>query len=100
MKQKGKVSMGQAVREYWAELGKQIEDDTDAPKRYYVMEDMKPYMAVAGDMTGKEVSGRRAHREFLKRNNFIEVGNEKGEFERHRGASPDNYWVQKGRQRG
>jgi len=99
MKQKGDISMSQAIREYWAELGQQIKDDPKAPKRYYIMEDMKPYRAVAGDMVGKEISGRKAHREFLRRNNFIEVGNEKKEFEKHSGKSPDNYWIKSGRNR-
>jgi hypothetical protein len=42
----------------------------------HVNADIKPYVAVAGDMAGKEISSRRAHREFLKRNRFVEVGNE------------------------
>lgn len=98
MKLKGEMSMGQAVREYWGELGKQL-DGKEGPRAPYIMEDMKPYQAVAGDMTGKMISGRKAHREFLRRNNFEEVGNEKREFEKHMGKSPDNYWIKKGRER-
>lgn len=41
-----------------------------------VMGDLKPYRNM---VDGKEVDGRVAHREFLKRNNLIEVGNEKME---------------------
>jgi putative FmdB family regulatory protein len=41
-----------------------------------VMDDIAPYMAVAGDMAGKTISGRREHREYLKRNRLVEVGNE------------------------
>jgi len=41
-----------------------------------VMGDLKPYRNV---IDGKEVDGRVAHREFLKRNNVIEIGNEKME---------------------
>ena len=45
-----------------------------------IIKDIEPYKAVAVDVaTGKApvVGGRRQHREFLKRNNYIEVGNEK-----------------------
>ena len=31
---------------------------------------------MAGDRAGKYISSRREHREFLKRNRFVEVGNE------------------------
>lgn len=41
-----------------------------------VMGDIPPYTAMAGDMAGKTVSGRKEHREFLKRNRLVEVGNE------------------------
>lgn len=55
-----------------------------------IMPDLQPYQAVAGDMAFKEVSGRKAHREFLRRNNFIEVGNEREAFFRHGGKTDDN----------
>lgn len=42
----------------------------------YAMPDIAPYRAVAGDMKGKFISGRREHREFLKRNRLVEVGDE------------------------
>lgn len=42
----------------------------------YVVPDIEPYIAVAGDRMGKPISSRREHREFLKRNKFVEVGNE------------------------
>lgn len=38
--------------------------------------DIQPYMAVGGDMAGKYITSRREHREYLKRNRFVEVGNE------------------------
>lgn len=45
-----------------------------------IIRDIDPYQAVAGDVAqgGKlpKIGGRRQHREFLKRNNYIEVGNE------------------------
>lgn len=41
-----------------------------------VTPDIQPYIAVAGDKAGKPITSRREHREFLKRNRFIEVGNE------------------------
>lgn len=46
-----------------------------------VIRDIEPYQAVAGDVAqgGKlpRIGGRRQHREFLKRNSYIEVGNER-----------------------
>lgn len=39
-----------------------------------VIADIAPYRAVTGDRAGQEISSRRAHREFLKRNRLIEVG--------------------------
>ena len=57
---------------------------------FYVIEDIKPYVAVAGDMAGKEVRGRKQHREFLRRNNLVEVGNEKKYFTRNGGKSEYN----------
>lgn len=46
----------------------------------YVIPDMPEYRTVAADKnTGKRVNigGRRQHREFLQRNGYIEVGNER-----------------------
>jgi hypothetical protein len=56
----------------------------------YIIEDIKPYVAIAGDMAGKQISGRKQHREFLRRNNLQEVGNEKKYFTRNGGKSDDN----------
>lgn len=41
-----------------------------------VMPDLAPYRAMAGDRAGQMISSRKEHREFLRRNNFSEVGNE------------------------
>lgn len=45
-----------------------------------IIKDIEPYKAVAGDIAlgGKcpPIMGRRQHREFLKRNKYVEVGNE------------------------
>jgi hypothetical protein len=38
--------------------------------------DIKPYRALTGDKAGQEIGSRRAHREFLKRNRLVEIGNE------------------------
>lgn len=56
----------------------------------FVFGDIKPYRAVTGDMQGKWISSRSQHREFLKRNDLVEVGNEKSFMTRHNGKSPDN----------
>ncbi len=41
-----------------------------------VSPDIAPYKAMGGDKMGQMITSRREHREFLKRNRFIEVGNE------------------------
>lgn len=38
--------------------------------------DIKPYIAVGGDMAGKPITTRDQHRKFLKRNRLVELGNE------------------------
>jgi hypothetical protein len=47
-----------------------------------VISDLDPYRAVASDVAcgGKRpvITGRRQHREFLQRNGYVEVGNERG----------------------
>lgn len=42
----------------------------------YAVGDIPAYIATTGDQAGKPIEGRKAHREFLKRNRLIEVGNE------------------------
>ena len=57
---------------------------------YFVWSDIEPYQAVGGDAPGSWITSRSRHREYLKRNNCIEVGNEKDYFFRHHGKTPDN----------
>lgn len=59
-------------------------------RAHYVQPDLEPYMAVSGDMAGKFIRSRREHREFLRRNNFEEVGNERAYMTRNGGMSDDN----------
>lgn len=59
-------------------------------KAHYIQPDLEPYMAVSGDMAGKVIRSRREHREFLRRNGFVEVGNEKAYMTRNGGMSDDN----------
>lgn len=40
----------------------------------YAISDIAPYKAVTGDRMGQEIRGRKQHREFLKRNRLVEVG--------------------------
>lgn len=51
-----------------------------AKQSFQIIKDIDPYKAVAGDVAlgGKRpaIMSRREHREFLKRNNYVEVGNE------------------------
>lgn len=58
--------------------------------QFYVQPDLEPYMAVSGDMAGKVITSRREHREFLRRNNFEEVGSEKAYMMKNGGMSEDN----------
>jgi hypothetical protein len=86
------MSISEAIREYRRDLGEQVMD-REPPKSAMIMEDIKPYTAVAGDMAGKEISGRKQHREFLRRNGFEEVGNEKKEFMKYKGMDPYNPFI-------
>lgn len=56
----------------------------------HIIPDIEPYVAVAGDMAGKVIRSRKEHREFLKRNNFQEIGNERDYMTRNGGMSDDN----------
>ncbi len=51
-------------------------------KQKGVISDLQPYRAAGSDIAcgGKRpvISGRRQHREFLARNGYVEVGNERG----------------------
>lgn len=59
-------------------------------KSHHVIPDIDPYVAIAGDMAGKVIRSRKEHREFLRRNNFEEIGNEKDYMTRNGGMSDDN----------
>ena len=63
-------------------------------KTHHVMPDIEPYRATAGDVALKGdqpvISSRSRHREFLRRNNYTEVGNEKDYFFKHHGKTEDN----------
>lgn len=59
-------------------------------KAHHVIPDIEPYKAVTGDMEGKWIRSRREHKAFLKRNNLVEVGNEKAYMTRYGGMTPDN----------
>lgn len=43
-----------------------------------IIKDIDPYKTVAADADGRpaKIGSRREHREFLKRNNYVEVGND------------------------
>lgn len=77
------------------EVYRSLADCYDGPKccgneteRYYsgdyrIAPDIEPYVTAAADkQTGKRVriGSRSEHRDFLKRNNYIEVGNEATPF--------------------
>jgi hypothetical protein len=60
------------------------------PKTHHIIPDIEPYKAVGGDMAGKYITSRSQHREYLRRNNFIEVGNEKDYFFKNKGKTEYN----------
>ena len=43
----------------------------------FVVGDIAPYKAVTGDRAGQYITSRKEHREFLKRNRLVEVGDAK-----------------------
>jgi putative FmdB family regulatory protein len=56
----------------------------------HMQPDINPYQAVAGDRAGQWITSRSEHREYLKRNRLVEVGNEpirpiKNDFRPRRG---------------
>ena len=78
---------------YDRQLGKMVEGR--APRKtkmpdYYIIDDIEPYEAMAGDVAGEYITSRSEHRRFLRRNNFEEVGNEKDYFFRYGGKTYDN----------
>lgn len=61
-----------------------------AKKTHHIMPDIEPYRAVAGKDAGMVITSRSKEREYLKRNNCIQVGNEKDYFFKYGGKTPDN----------
>ena len=69
-------------------------------KAPYVRGDLPDYMPMggpeaqkffAGDPSAKMIGGKKDHREYLKRNDFVEVGNEKKPFVEFGGKTKENY---------
>lgn len=55
------------------------EEFAPTPETHHVMPDIQPYQAMAVDCktgTAPMITSRAEHREFLKRNNLMEIGNE------------------------
>jgi hypothetical protein len=61
-------------------------------KVHHIMPDIEPYKAMAGEdaKKGRWISSRSHEREYLKRNNCIQVGTEKDTFFKHNGKTEDN----------
>ena len=67
---------------YSQKLGKMVEvtyEERPERKSAYVMDDLKPYQVV-GPEYGKVIGSRSQHREYLRKHNLIEVGNERKYF--------------------
>ena len=61
---------------YVMQNGELVEKKTIMQKRLQLVSDIEPYQNLE-DM--KWIGGRRQHREFLKRNNLVELGTNGGE---------------------
>ena len=88
------------VRVIYTDKGPRLKrrEDVFRPRArpYEIIPDLKPYKAVAGDMAGKWITGRKEHREFLKRNGFEEVGNEYNYMTRNpHGMKDDHPYVER-----
>jgi hypothetical protein len=61
-------------------------------KVHHIMPDIEPYRAVAGEdaKKGVYITSRSKEREYLKRNDCIQVGNEKDHFFKYNGKTHDN----------
>ncbi len=64
-------------------------------KVHHIMLDIEPYQATAGQDVGKYITSRSREREYLKRNNCIQVGNEWNSFSKFNGKdhnNPTRHW--------
>lgn len=53
-------------------------DYAEIASAHQVISDIQPYKPIASDIGGQKIiGGRRQHREFLRRNGYAEVGNER-----------------------
>lgn len=59
---------------------------------YHILPDIEPYRATVGEEAkrGEWITSRSKEREYLKRNDCVQVGNEKEYFFKHDGKTPDN----------
>ena len=69
-----------------------LKQDYVQPKKkmHHIMPDIEPYLATAGDDAGKYITSRSREREYLKRNNCIQVGNEWNYFSKYSGKDHNN----------
>lgn len=68
---------------YDQKLGRVVEvtqEVTPERKSPHIMGDIKPYQVV-GPEFGKMITSRSQHREYLRKHNLLEVGNEKAYFD-------------------
>ena len=72
---------------------KWVPAEKHVPKRvHHIMPDIQPYKAVAGEEAkkGEVITSRSKEREYLRKNNCIQVGSEKEYFFRYNGKTPCN----------
>ena len=69
-----------------------LKQDYVKPKKkvHHIMPDIEPYRATAGEDVGKYITSRSHEREYLRRNNCIQVGNEWSSFSKYGGKDHNN----------
>lgn len=64
------------MRKAWVQVNGELipKEDYSPHSGLIIMPDIKPYRST---VTGEEIGSRSRHREYLKRHNLVEIGNEK-----------------------
>ena len=88
--------MTRKVYVYDSDRKKMVPKRSRAPKGdVQIMKDIEPYKVVGGPLAGQWITSRSKHREYMKANGFIEVGNEYGPFFEYGGKTRDNPFAER-----
>lgn len=66
-------AMKDSMQPEFCKCGVPMQRELTAP---HVRPDIAPYKALAGDKAGQYITSRREHKEFLKRNRLVEIGDQ------------------------